>query len=76
MPSTDDHSNDFRGRKEGIIAGNTQLDEDMTDMNTDEDSETTAIRAAAAATEVEAMAKAAYPTQHQLFSCGQCTCEI
>lgn len=66
MLSTDDHSNYFRGRQEGIIADHTQVDEDMTNMNTDEDSETTAVRAAAAATEVEAMAKAAYPTQHQL----------
>jgi hypothetical protein len=47
MPSTDDHFNDFRGGREGIIDDHTQVDEDMNDVSTDEDGGTTAIRAAA-----------------------------
>jgi hypothetical protein len=43
-------------------------------MNTDENGENTAIRAAA--TEVETMAKAACPTQHQVFRYGQQTLEM
>jgi hypothetical protein len=45
---------------------------EMNDTSTDEDGGTTTIRAAA--TEVETIAKAASPTQYQVFRCGQCTC--
>jgi hypothetical protein len=76
MHSTDGHFNGFHGGREGIIHDHTQAgdDNDMNDMSTDEDGGTTAIRAAAM--EVETMAKAAFPTQHQVLRCGQRPCEM
>jgi hypothetical protein len=80
MSSTDDHTNDLCGGRKDIIADHKQVKDvmkndtnDTNDMNTDENGEKIAIRAAA--TEVETMAKAACPTQHQMFQCGQRTCE-
>lgn len=81
MSSTDDHTNDLCGGEKDIIADHTKVNDvmkndknDTNDMNKDEYGEKIAIRTAA--TEVETMAKAACPTQHQMFRCGQRTLEM
>ena len=74
MPSTGFYFNDSRGRRQDSINDHIQVDEDTNDLSTSENGGTIATRAAAM--EVEMTVKAAFPTQHQVFRCGQRTCEM